>query len=91
MGCVHLCRSAPGTEGLTQLGRHLAALPLQPAAGKLLLYGLLFRCLDPMLTIACGLAYRHVLATQVLSSAAMLYMLGAAPVRVHLGLCRRHA
>ncbi len=51
-------RSAPGTEALTRLGRHLAALPLPPAAGKLLLYGLLFRCLDPLLTIACGLAYR---------------------------------
>lgn len=55
-----LCRSAPGTEALTRLGRHLAALPLPPAAGKLLLYGVLFRCLDPLLTIACGQAYRRV-------------------------------
>ncbi len=51
-------RLAPGTEAITRLGRHLAALPLPPAAGKLLLYGLLFKCLDPLLTIACGLAYR---------------------------------
>lgn len=51
-------RSAPGSEALTRLGRHLAALPLPPAAGKLLLYGVLLRCLDPLLTIACSLAYR---------------------------------
>eukprot|EP00884_Botryococcus_braunii_P000922 jgi/Botrbrau1/10830/Bobra.0025s0009.1 len=47
-----------GTERLTVLGRHLAALPLQPAIGKMLLYGVLFKCLDPILTIACCMAYR---------------------------------
>ena len=56
--CFFKTRGEPGTEGLTRLGHHLAALPLPPPAGKLLLYGLLFRCLDPLLTIACGLAYR---------------------------------
>jgi ATP-dependent RNA helicase DHX36 len=45
-------------EHLTSLGRHLAALPLQPALGKLLLYGVLFECLDPVLTVACCMAYR---------------------------------
>ena len=45
-------------ERLTTLGRHLAALPLAPAVGKLLLFGLLYRCLDPILTVACTLAYR---------------------------------
>ena len=45
-------------ERLTTLGRHLAALPLAPAVGKLVLYGVLFRCLDPVLTVACCLAYR---------------------------------
>ena len=48
-----------GGEGLTQLGRHLAALPLPPRVGKLLLYGVLFRCLDPVLTVACAMAYRY--------------------------------
>ena len=47
-----------GSEELTLLGRHLAALPLPPRIGKLLLYGILFRCLDPVLTVACCMAYR---------------------------------
>ena len=49
-----------GRERLTLLGRHLAALPLPPRVGKLLLYGVLFRCLDPVLTIACAMAFRCV-------------------------------
>ena len=36
------------------LGRHLAALPLPPRIGKMLLYG----CLDPILTVTCCMAYR---------------------------------
>ena len=51
-----------GREKLTLLGRHLAALPLPPRVGKLLLYGVLFRCLDPVLTIACAMAFRRVTA-----------------------------
>jgi len=39
-------------------GRHLAALPLPPRVGKMLLYGALFGCLDPVLTVACCMAYR---------------------------------
>lgn len=45
-------------ERLTTLGRHLARLPLPPTLGKLLLYGLLFRCLSPIITVACALGYR---------------------------------
>ena len=45
-------------ETLTQLGSHLAALPLAPQLGKLVLYGALFGCVDPMLTIACAMSYR---------------------------------
>ena len=45
-------------ENLTSLGRHLAALPLPPALGKMLLYGVLYNCLDPVLTVACCMAYR---------------------------------
>ena len=47
-------------EHLTSLGRHLAALPLPPALGKMLLYAVLFGCLDPVLTVACCMAYRWV-------------------------------
>ena len=47
-----------GSEQLTLLGRHLAALPLPPRIGKMLLYGALFGCLDPVLTVTCAMAYR---------------------------------
>lgn len=46
------------TEALTVLGSHLAALPLEPQLGKLLLWGALFGCVDAMLSIACAMSYR---------------------------------
>ena len=36
---------------ITPLGFHLAALPISPRLGKLLLYGVLLKCVDPILTI----------------------------------------
>lgn len=47
-------------EALTQLGRHLARLPLPPRIGKMLLFGIMFGVLAPVLTVACCMAYRHV-------------------------------
>jgi ATP-dependent RNA helicase DHX29 len=52
----------PG-EALTPLGRHLAALPLDPRLGKLLLYASALGCLAPALTIAAALAHRPPFAT----------------------------
>jgi HrpA-like RNA helicase len=49
-------------ERLTNLGCHLARLPLPPSIGKLLLYGLMFRCLSPIITVACALGYRYATA-----------------------------
>eukprot|EP01063_Lacrimia_lanifica_P035941 TRINITY_DN6985_c0_g1_i1.p1 TRINITY_DN6985_c0_g1~~TRINITY_DN6985_c0_g1_i1.p1 ORF type:complete len:720 (+),score=291.50 TRINITY_DN6985_c0_g1_i1:136-2295(+) len=40
---------------LTSLGLHLANLPMEPKLGKLLLHGVLLRCVDPCLTIAACL------------------------------------
>lgn len=39
----------PAPESLTPLGRHLAALPLEPRLGKLLVLGALLGCLSPAL------------------------------------------
>lgn len=39
-------------ETLTALGWHLARLPVHPAAGKLLLLGALFGCLDRAASVA---------------------------------------
>ena len=45
-------------ERLTPLGRALARLPVSPRLGKMLLFGALFQCLDPLLTIAAGMSGR---------------------------------
>lgn len=44
------------TEALTPLGEHLARLPVDVRVGKLLVYGALLGCLDPVLTIAACLS-----------------------------------
>ena len=45
-------------EYLTPLGYHLASLPVHVRIGKILLFGTIFRTLDPTLTIAAGLSFR---------------------------------
>ncbi|XP_061703653.1 3'-5' RNA helicase YTHDC2 isoform X2 [Syngnathoides biaculeatus] len=45
-------------EDLTNLGFHLADLPVEPHLGKMVLCAVVLRCLDPVLTIACTLGYR---------------------------------
>ena len=45
-------------EQLTPLGRHLAALPVDIGVGRLILYGSLFRCAQPILLIAAALSDR---------------------------------
>ncbi|XP_072272182.1 3'-5' RNA helicase YTHDC2 isoform X2 [Pyxicephalus adspersus] len=62
-------------EDLTELGYHLADLPVEPHLGKMVLCAVVLKCLDPILTIACTLAYRDpfVLPTQAVHKrAAML-------------------
>ncbi|XP_048337698.1 putative ATP-dependent RNA helicase DHX57 [Sphaerodactylus townsendi] len=45
-------------EKLTPLGYHLASLPVDVGIGKLMLFGTIFRCLDPALTIAASRTYK---------------------------------
>ncbi|XP_052726074.1 DExH-box ATP-dependent RNA helicase DExH5, mitochondrial isoform X4 [Vigna angularis] len=45
-------------ENLTILGRHLVVLPMEPKLGKMLIFGVIFNCLDPILTIVAGLTVR---------------------------------
>lgn len=46
-------------EGLTQLGLRLLDLPVEPNFGKMILYSILFKCCEPVLTIVASLAYRE--------------------------------
>lgn len=41
---------------LTPLGQHLSLMPVDVHIGKMLVYGVLLRCLDPILTIAAALS-----------------------------------
>uniref|UniRef100_A0A672G595 RNA helicase n=1 Tax=Salarias fasciatus TaxID=181472 RepID=A0A672G595_SALFA len=45
-------------DNLTALGFHLARLPVEPHIGKLILFGALLGCLDPVLTIAASLSFK---------------------------------
>ncbi|XP_029025572.1 3'-5' RNA helicase YTHDC2 isoform X2 [Betta splendens] len=55
-------------EALTDLGYHLADLPVEPHLGKMVLCAVVLKCLDPILTIACTLAYRDPFIIPVNSS-----------------------
>lgn len=62
-------------EDLTELGYHLADLPMEPHLGKMVLCSVVLKCLDPILTIACMLSYREPFALPAQASqkrAAML-------------------
>ena len=45
-------------EDITPLGRLLAALPVHPSLGKMIVLGIIFRCLDPMLILGAASAER---------------------------------
>lgn len=53
------------SEQLTALGVHLADLPCDARLGKMMLFGVLFRCLDPVLTVAAGLGLRSPFASPI--------------------------
>jgi ATP-dependent RNA helicase DHX36 len=46
------------SEELTPLGHHLALLPVAPRLGKMILFGAMFSCLDPVLTMAAALGFK---------------------------------
>ncbi|KAL0008224.1 hypothetical protein SO802_009726 [Lithocarpus litseifolius] len=47
-----------GKESLTNLGKFLSMLPVDPKLGKMLIMGAVFRCFDPVLTVVSGLSVR---------------------------------
>ncbi|CAO3593191.1 unnamed protein product [Absidia cylindrospora] len=46
------------SQSLTPLGAHLSHLPVDVHIGKMILFGAIFRCLDPILTIAASLSFK---------------------------------
>jgi HrpA-like RNA helicase len=47
-------------ENLTPLGEYLSQLTIEPHLGKMLIYSVIFKCLDPILTIVASLAVHQV-------------------------------
>ncbi|KAL8160936.1 hypothetical protein V2J09_012425 [Rumex salicifolius] len=45
-------------EILTELGYQLGSLPVNPLTSKMLFFAILFKCVDPALTLACASYYR---------------------------------
>ena len=60
------------TVGLTPLGYHLATLPVSPRIGKMIVYGAIFGCLSPILTIAASLSFRSPFVAPLQASAPSL-------------------
>lgn len=44
-------------QNLTSLGRHLTQMPCDPKLGKMLIYGAILRCVDPILTIVAAQSF----------------------------------
>lgn len=56
-------RALTPTEDITSMGRLLSKLPTDVHLGKLLLIAVIFRCLDPALTIAAALSSKSPFVT----------------------------
>lgn len=52
------CGDLKVSSELTALGFHLAVLPVDPRIGKMMIYGSLFGCCDPALTVAASMSSR---------------------------------
>ncbi|XP_021366519.1 ATP-dependent RNA helicase DHX36-like isoform X2 [Mizuhopecten yessoensis] len=50
-------------ENLLPLGHHLARMPVDPKSGKMILFGAMFGCLDPICTIAASLSFKSAFVT----------------------------
>ena len=46
------------SEALTPLGRLLSSLPVHPSLGKMIVLGIIFRCLEPMIVLGAATAER---------------------------------
>lgn len=45
-------------ENLTDLGEHLLQLSVDPKLGKMLIYAVAFKCVDPVLTMVAVLSHK---------------------------------
>ena len=83
------------SDELTPLGHHLADLPVDARLGKMMLYGAVFGCLDPVLTIAAGVGFRSPFLSPMdrreEADEARRKLAGAGATSDHLALVRAYA
>jgi ATP-dependent RNA helicase DHX36 len=83
------------SDELTPLGHHLAELPVDARLGKMMLYGAMFSCLDPVLTIAAGVGFRSPFVSPMdkrdEADEAKRKIAGAGATSDHLTLVRAYA
>eukprot|EP00051_Salpingoeca_urceolata_P013946 m.176717 g.176717 ORF g.176717 m.176717 type:complete len:1482 (-) comp17950_c0_seq3:91-4536(-) len=58
LGTLHDISALDKQGNITALGRHLAAIPCDVRIAKLLIFGAMLQCLDPVLSMACCLSYK---------------------------------
>ncbi|KAF3499150.1 hypothetical protein F2Q69_00045575 [Brassica cretica] len=58
IGFLKMIGALDEKENLTDLGKLLSILPVDPKLGKMLIMGAIFHCFDPILTIVSGLSVR---------------------------------
>lgn len=59
-------------EELTPLGHHLAHLPVAPRLGKMILFGAMFSCVDPVLTVASALGFKEPFVVPLVSACVVM-------------------
>lgn len=59
-------------ENFTELGRILADLAIEPHYAKMIIYAVLLRCLDPILTIVCALSSPNCCKFQVFRTCGLI-------------------
>ncbi|PNY07956.1 ATP-dependent RNA helicase dhx29-like protein [Trifolium pratense] len=58
MSLLYEVGALEGDEELTPLGYHLAKLPVDVLIGKMMVYGAIFGCLSPILSVSAFLSYK---------------------------------
>jgi ATP-dependent RNA helicase DHX29 len=61
VGAVQIAEN--GQESLSALGLYVAKIPIHVRLAKMLIFGAVFKCLDPVLTIVASLSGKSPFAT----------------------------
>ena len=72
-------KALDNNEELTPLGYHLATLPVDPRIGKMILFGAIFSCLDPVLTVSSSLGFKEPFVCPLVCNEALVLFFNREP------------